>query len=46
MEELGRRYRDTVLALGGSLSAIDVFRRFRGRDPEIDALLRQQGLKG
>ena len=46
VEELGRRYRDTVLALGGSLSAIDVFRRFRGRDPEIDALLRQQGLKG
>ncbi len=36
---------NTVLALGGSESAYDVFRRFRGRAPEIDAILRQQGLK-
>ncbi len=41
----GARYRDTVLALGGSKSAYDVFVDFRGRKPEIDALLRQQGLK-
>ena len=38
----GRRYRDTILALGGSRSALDVFRSFRGRDPEIDAFLRQK----
>jgi Zn-dependent oligopeptidase len=37
--------RDTVLALGGSESAYEVFQRFRGRAPTIDALLRQQGLK-
>ncbi len=43
---LGRRYRETVLGLGGSVSALDVFRRFRGRDPGIAALLRQQGLAG
>lgn len=42
---LGERYRETVLALGGSKSALEVFRRFRGRDPEITALLRQQGLE-
>ena len=42
--ELGRLYRRTVLALGGGESALDVFRRFRGRDPDIAALLRQQGL--
>ena len=42
---LGAKYRDTVLALGGSENALDVFRAFRGRDPGIDALLRQQGLK-
>jgi len=41
---LGRRYRETVLALGGSKSALDVFRDFRGRGPEIAALLRQQDL--
>ena len=40
----GRRYRETVLALGGSKSALDVFRDFRGRNPEIRALLRQQDL--
>jgi len=43
---LGRKYRETVLGLGGSRSALEVFRAFRGRDPEIAALLRQQGLLG
>jgi oligopeptidase A len=42
---LGERYRETILAMGGSKSALEVFRRFRGRDPEITALLRQQGLE-
>lgn len=42
----GARYRETVLGLGGSLSAYEVFKRFRGREPRIDALLRQQGLSG
>jgi len=41
---VGARYRDTILAMGGSRNALEVFREFRGRDPEIDALLRQQGL--
>jgi oligopeptidase A len=40
----GRRYRDTVLALGGSRPAMDVFRAFRSRDPSIEALLRHSGL--
>ena len=40
----GTRYRETVLALGGSKSALEVFREFRGRNPEIGALLRQQDL--
>lgn len=44
MKTLGAKYRETVLGLGGSISAIDVFRKFRGRDPEITAILRQQGL--
>jgi oligopeptidase A len=46
MAELGGRYRETVLALGGSCSAVETFRRFRGRDPEIAAHLRRQGLAG
>lgn len=44
MKRLGSKYRETVLGLGGSISAIEVFRKFRGRDPEITAILRQQGL--
>ena len=40
----GAKFRDTVLAMGGSKSALEVFRDFRGRDPEIAALVRQQGL--
>ena len=44
LRRMGRKYRETILALGGSRSALEVFRRFRGRDPEISALLRQQGM--
>jgi oligopeptidase A len=40
----GRRYRDTVLALGGSRPAMEVFQAFRGREPQSDALLRHNGL--
>ena len=29
----GRRFRDTVLALGGSRHPMEVFRAFRGREP-------------
>ena len=45
VRRVGRSYRDTFLALGGSVDPMEVFRRFRGRAPAIDALLRQQGLK-
>jgi oligopeptidase A len=40
----GARFREEILAVGGSRSALDNFRAFRGRDPSIDALLRHQGL--
>ncbi|HEY0877261.1 MAG TPA: M3 family metallopeptidase [Zeimonas sp.] len=40
----GRRFLDEILAVGGSRPAIDSFRAFRGRDPEIDALLRHNGM--
>jgi len=41
---VGRRFRSTVLALGGSRHPSDVFRDFRGRDPSPAALLRHAGL--
>jgi oligopeptidase A len=44
LRDTGRRYRDTVLGLGGSTPAMEVFKRFRGREPRTDALLRHYGL--
>jgi oligopeptidase A len=40
----GRRFRDTVLALGGSRHPMEVFKAFRGREPSTAALLRHAGL--
>ena len=40
----GRRFRDCVLATGGSRSTLESFTAFRGREPRMDALLRQLGL--
>jgi oligopeptidase A len=42
--EIGHRFRDTVLALGGGTDPMDVFRQFRGRPPSPEALLRHSGL--
>jgi oligopeptidase A len=41
---VGRRFRDTVLALGGSRHPMEVFRQFRGREPSTRPLLEQTGL--
>jgi oligopeptidase A len=43
-QETGRRFRDTVLAQGGSREAMDLFVAFRGRPPSIEPLLRHSGL--
>jgi oligopeptidase A len=40
----GKRYRDTVLALGGSKHPMEVFKSFRGREPSTKALLKHNGL--
>jgi oligopeptidase A len=44
LQETGRRFRNTVLALGGSEHPMMVFKAFRGREPSTDALLRHRGL--
>jgi oligopeptidase A len=38
------RFRDSILARGGSLDAMDAFVRFRGREPDVRALLKQTGI--
>jgi oligopeptidase A len=40
----GARFRDEILAVGGSRPAIESFKAFRGREPKIDALLRHTGM--
>mmetsp|Transcript_36055 Transcript_36055/g.57752 ORF Transcript_36055/g.57752 Transcript_36055/m.57752 type:complete len:186 (+) Transcript_36055:1744-2301(+) len=40
----GRRFRDTVLSLGGGSHPSEVYRLFRGREPNPKALLRHSGL--
>ena len=40
----GLRYLQNVLEVGGSRDAMDSFKAFRGREPNIDALLRHQGM--
>ncbi|TDM06740.1 MAG: oligopeptidase A [Ideonella sp. MAG2] len=40
----GERYRREILEAGGSRPALDSFKAFRGREPQIDALLRHQGI--
>ena len=42
----GAAFQREVLAVGGSRPAMDSFRAFRGREPEIDALLRHTGMVG
>ena len=42
--EVGRRYREAILEAGGSRTAMENFKAFRGREPRIDALLRHQGM--
>ncbi len=39
----GQEFRKNILAVGGKDTALDAFVNFRGRKPEIDALLRHQG---
>ena len=42
--ETGQRFLQCVLEQGGSRPAMDSFLCFRGREPEIDALLRHSGI--
>ena len=41
----GRHLQDTVLSQGGSKDAAQLYRDFRGRDPEVGPLLKHRGLR-
>ena len=40
----GSRFRDEILSVGGSRPAAESFKAFRGRAPNVDALLRHNGM--
>ncbi len=43
-QELAAKFRKYVLGLSGSDDAMKLYREFRGRDPEIEPLLKKRGL--
>ncbi|KAJ3691415.1 hypothetical protein LUZ61_020579 [Rhynchospora tenuis] len=44
IKETGHRFRETILALGGGKSPLEVFVAFRGHEPSPEPLLRHNGL--
>ncbi len=42
--QTGREFLHHILELGGSFDAMELFMRFRGRPPRVDALLRHSGI--
>ncbi|MDA0832457.1 MAG: M3 family metallopeptidase [Planctomycetota bacterium] len=44
VKAMGRKFRDSILASGGSRHPLELFREFRGREPQPQALLRQYNL--
>lgn len=44
IKTLGKRFRKTYLALGGSVEPMKIFKDFMGREPSTEALLKQNNL--
>ena len=42
--ETGKRFLNNILEMGGSEEPMELFKRFRGREPQIDAMLRHAGI--
>lgn len=43
--ETAKRFRDEVLSKGGTEPPMTLYKRFRGQEPSIDALLKRNGIK-
>ncbi|USD41060.1 oligopeptidase A [Vibrio sp. SCSIO 43135] len=43
--ETGQSFLNNILEMGGSEEPMELFKRFRGREPQIDALLRHAGIE-
>ena len=44
--ETGQSFLDNILSRGGSEEPMELFKRFRGREPQLDAMLEHYGIKG
>lgn len=44
--ETGQSFLDNILTRGGSEEPMELFKRFRGREPQLDAMLAHYGIKG
>ena len=44
--DTGKAFLENILEMGGSKPPMDLFVAFRGREPQVDALLRHSGIKG
>jgi oligopeptidase A len=42
--ETGRSFRENILEKGGEEEPMELFKKFRGREPKVDALLKHSGL--
>lgn len=40
-----KSFRENILERGGTVDAMEMYKNFRGREPKIEALLRQRGLE-
>ena len=45
IQEVARSFRDHILSKGGTEHPMTLYKRFRGQEPSIDALLRRNGIK-
>lgn len=43
--DVGHKFKNTILSAGGSEDPMILFKAFRGREPQIDALLRHSGIQ-
>ena len=44
--ETGKSFLDNILSRGGSEEPMELFKRFRGREPQLDAMLEHYGIQG
>ncbi len=43
-KEIGQQFLQHILSRGGSADAMNLFKAFRGREPSVEALIRNSGL--